>query len=62
MRHHSKDIGVAVLAKDFKGAIAMLGGITVFDTGHASPWVSLGFSDLLTADHALQQEADQLSK
>src|SRR6476646_3006306 len=43
MRHHPEDVGVAVLAEDFAGAIVMLVGIAVFDAGHSSPWVHLDF-------------------
>jgi hypothetical protein len=39
MRHHPEDIGVAVLAEDFAGAVAGFCGIAVVDTGHFSPWV-----------------------
>jgi hypothetical protein len=40
MRHHAKDVGVAVLSEQFAGAIVVLRGITVSNTGHISPWVS----------------------
>jgi hypothetical protein len=44
MRHHAKDVGIAVFAQQFAGALIVLGGIAVFDAGHSSPW---GFTDFL---------------
>src|SRR6185437_2282527 len=39
MRHHPENIGVAVLAQHFAGAVVGFGGIAVVDTGHGfSPW------------------------
>jgi len=34
MRHHPKDVGIAVFAQQFVGALVVLGGIAVFDAGH----------------------------
>jgi hypothetical protein len=38
MRHHLKNVGIAVLAEQFAGALVVFRGIAVVDTGHFSPW------------------------
>jgi hypothetical protein len=43
VRHHSKNIGVAVLAQDLTGAFAGFGRIAVVDTGHGSSPEVFGF-------------------
>ena len=40
MRHHAKDVGVAVLAEEFACAIIVLFGIAICNAGHVPPWVS----------------------
>jgi hypothetical protein len=39
MRHHPEDVRIAVFAKQFAGALIVLGGIAVLDAGHSLPWV-----------------------
>jgi hypothetical protein len=40
MRHHAKDVGVAVLGQQFAGAIIVLCGVAVGNARHIPPWVS----------------------
>jgi hypothetical protein len=37
MGHHSKDIGIAVLAKKFARAFVRFRGVAIVDAGHLSP-------------------------
>src|ERR1700761_7910341 len=37
MRHHAKDIGVAIFAENFLGAFVRLRRIAIIDAGHGSP-------------------------
>src|SRR6185437_15508427 len=42
MRHHPENIGVAILAQHFAGAVVGFGGIAVVDTGHGSSLLAFG--------------------
>jgi hypothetical protein len=53
MRHHPENIGVAVLAEDFSGALAGLSGIAIVDTGHQA------FSGLMIAGCTIGQVRSQ---